>query len=520
MTNVLPAAQRTRRARFCAWSAVLLYLSGSAIAADQFEPIRHSIEQHLIERRVPSVAVAVAKGDRILWEAGFGWADREGRIPATAHTMYSLASISKPLTATALMTLVKAGKISLDKPINDYLGSAKLDARIGDANEATVRRVANHSSGLPEHYQFFYENEPWHRPSIDETILRYGLLMTPPGEHYQYSNLGYGILSSVISRISGRAFADYMREEVFLPLGMTHSSVGVEPSLSAYVAVRYGRDGLPIPQYETTHDGASAIYASAHDLIRFGMFHLKAHLSDQTAILSDEMIDAMHAPTVSEGDDKGYGVGWETRPVSGYLLLMHDGDMPGVRTELRLVPSERLVVVVLCNAEDRLAPIVADEIMQAMLRKWKSPNASASIPRPAFVPPPELIGVWKGDISTFASKIPITVRVRDSGDVQVEMADQLSSLLNFARFTPDGFLRGITTGDLGIEDAARRPYVLGLNLKLRNGHVLNGAVTARADESGVIPTYGLYPRVSGQPAPERVQARAFVLAQWAELTKQ
>jgi hypothetical protein len=131
-----------------------------------------------------------------------------------------------------------------------------------------------------------------------------------------------------------------------------------------------------------------------------------------------------------------------------------------------------------------------------------------------------LIGVWKGDVSTFASKIPITVRVRDSGDVQVELADQLTSLLNFARFTPGGFLRGITTGDLGIEDGVRRPYVFGLNLKLRNGHVLNGAVTARADESGVIPTHGLYPQISGQPPPEHVQARAFVLAQWAELTKQ
>jgi CubicO group peptidase (beta-lactamase class C family) len=520
MNNLLPAAQRTRRARICALSLVLLYLSGSAIAADQFEPIRRSIEQHLVERRVPSVAVAVAKGDRILWEAGFGWADRERRIPATAHTMYSLASISKPLTATALMTLVKAGKISLDKPINDYLGSAKLDARIGDANDATVRRVANHSSGLPEHYQFFYENEPWHRPSMDETILRYGILMTPPGEDYRYSNLGYGILSSAISRVSGRTFADYMRDEVFLPLGMTHSSVAIEPSLSAYVAVRYGRDGLPVPQYETTHDGASAIYASAHDLVRFGMFHLKAHLPDQAAILSDELIDAMHAPTMSEGDNKGYGVGWETRSGSGNLLLMHDGDMPGVRAELQLVPSERLVVVVLCNAEDRLAPLLADEIMQAMLRKWKSPNAPSSSPTPAFVPPPELIGVWKGDISTFASKIPIILRVRESGDVQVALADQLTSLLNFARLTPDGFLRGITTGDLGIEDATRRPYVLGFNLKLRNGHVLNGAVTARADESGVIPTYGLYPQLSGQLAPERVQARAFVLAQWAELTKQ
>ena len=72
------------------------------------------------------------------------------------------------------MTLVAAHKIDLDRPVDDYLGSAKLRARIGSARDATVRRVANHSAGLPEHYQFFYEDEPWRRPSMDETILRFG----------------------------------------------------------------------------------------------------------------------------------------------------------------------------------------------------------------------------------------------------------------------------------------------------------------------------------------------------------
>jgi hypothetical protein len=75
-------------------------------------------------------------------------------------------------------------------------------------------------------------------------------------------------------------------------------------------------------------------------------------------------------------------------------------------------------------------------------------------------------------------------------------------------------------GSLGIKDAARRPYFLGLTLKLRNGNVLNGAITARANDQAVVPTNGLYPSVAGQPAPDRIQANAFILAQWAELTKQ
>ena len=121
----------------------------AADGADQFDPVRERIAKGLVDTNLPSIAVAVARDGQIIWEQGFGWADRENRVPATEHTTYSLASISKPITATGLMVLRQRGKIDLDKPANDYLGEAKLVARVGDAAGATVRRVANHTSGLP-----------------------------------------------------------------------------------------------------------------------------------------------------------------------------------------------------------------------------------------------------------------------------------------------------------------------------------------------------------------------------------
>lgn len=108
-------------------------------AADRFEDVRQFIRTELVEQALPSIAVAVAVDGRIVWEQGFGWADRERRILADEHTSYSLASISKPITATGLMTLVQAGRIDLDKPVNDYLGNAKLVSRVGEARDATVR---------------------------------------------------------------------------------------------------------------------------------------------------------------------------------------------------------------------------------------------------------------------------------------------------------------------------------------------------------------------------------------------
>jgi CubicO group peptidase (beta-lactamase class C family) len=513
-------SRRSINRRSSACAALMLLVFGTTHAVDRVERLRRFAESQVIERQVPSVAIAVAKDGKFLWEQGFGWADRERRIPATANTMYSLASTSKPVTATALMTLVRAGAVDLDHPINEYLGNAQIRAAIGDAAAATVRRVANHSSGLPEHYQFFYANEPWRTPTPEETIARYGVLMTVPGEQYQYSNLGYGILSYMISLRSGEPFGDYVRKHVFLPLGMIRSAVGLEPSLADFVAVRYGRDGLPIPPYETDHPGASEVYASAHDLARFGMFHLKEHLADQVAILPDSLIDVMHKPTMSVGEGRGYGVGFEIRETAGYTVISHDGDMPGVRTELRLIPSERLVVVVLANAEDRITPIVADEIMRVFLPKWQATENVTAAPRSDFVPPLELVGAWVGHVVADNSRTPIVLHVQADGVVRVKVGDQLETLLNDARLSKDGMLQGVTTGDIGFEDEVRRPHILGFKLKLREGGVINGATTTRTDSSEVVPTHDLFPSVAGSPRPTRVQARAFVLAAWAELVKQ
>ena len=502
--------------------AMTIMCAGSttpAMAADRFDMIRDAIPAMLAERKAPSVAVAVAKDGKIIWEQGFGLANKERRIPASADTSYSLASISKPLTGAALMTLVRDGKVDLDRPINDYLGDAKITARIGDVRAATVRRVANHSSGLPTHYQWFYVNEPWRRPSPDETIRRYGALMSPPGEKFEYSNLGYGILSTMIAHVSGKSFHDTMRDNVFAPLGMTHSSVDMDPDLKPFEAIRYDTEGQPIPPYQTDHEGASAIYTSVHDLVRFGMFSLKEHVPDQRQILADGQIDEMLTPTVTEPNGAGYGVGWERTKRSGYDVYAHTGGMTGVATEFRIVPSQKLVVVVFCNAEDYDFPaIIADRIMAVMIPHWQAPPAQPAAVNVPFAS--QLAGTWKGTVSTYQADIPLTLTIMPSGDVHAKLGEQWEALVNRPHLTSTGFFRGIFTGTLNLPDGVRRPHVLGLNLKLRSGNVMNGEITARADIRGVMPTNGLYPSVDGQPAPTRVQTDAFLLAQWAELKKQ
>jgi hypothetical protein len=332
--------------------------------------------------------------------------------------------------------------------------------------------VAGHTAGLPLHYHFFYADEPYRPPPMEETIRRYGILVTPPGERYEYSNLGFGILGHVIARAAGVPYADFMRQNVFLPLGLTHTSVHVGAGLNRYAAERYGTDGLRLPPYGFDHDAASAVYASVHDLVRFGMFHLKAHLPDQRRILTDEAIDQMQRGS-------GYGIGWSLSERSGYAVVQHAGSMGGVSTLLMLVPGEKIAVAAVCNASGSLAAEAAHRAIATLLPKWDarvSSTHAAPVEPPAWQPPPELIGSWSGRLVTWKAEHPFTMRVLESGDVHVRLGAQLRTLLNGVVFE-GGVLRGRMHGEVGTEDAGRTRHFLQLALTLR-GAVLNGPATS------------------------------------------
>jgi CubicO group peptidase (beta-lactamase class C family) len=482
----------------------MLLLQCSGLGAEEsFDPIRAQIEKARREENIPAIAVAVARHGKILWQEGFGWADRENRIPANEHTMFSLASISKPITATGLMILVQAGKIQLDRPINDYLGTAKLQARVGNARDATVRRVAAHTSGLPMHYQFFFADEPYRRPSMDETILRYGNLVTAPGQHYTYSNLGYGVLGYVIERVSGLSYAQFMRKELFLKLGMMHTSIDLAPGLDKFQAIRYDSNGTPLPFYDFDHPGASAVYASVHDLVRFGMFHLQDRLPDQSAVLSDASIVQMR-PTVAgdAAEERDRGIGWYSADDTeyGYQVVSHSGGMPGVCTTLDLVPSEHIAVVVLSNTDcaDAIAAI-RDSIFKALLPAWQNNNDAEAPPEAGTRNDIEkLRGVWEGSVHTYAAELPLRMEYLQDGDVHVRLGDQQMTLLNDARFE-NNRLTGTMTGNIHTGDANRHPdYILRFALR-RQDNVLSGGVIATSSR--------------------RDARHDFATTQWAELRK-
>lgn len=408
-----------------AWLLLLVFITSRACrSADQFDPIRERIRHELASGRVPSIALAVARDNQILWEEAFGSADLENRIRATPHTIYTLGSTSKPITATALMLLHDRGLLNLDRPINDYLGDAKLHARIGNASGATVRSVAHHTAGLPGYYETFYPDEPNRPPNLDNVILRYGILMTPPGERFHYTNLGYSILGSVISRVSGKDYADFLHDEMFLRLGMSHSDVGTTPSLDQYRAIRYLLDGSRLPNYTTCCAAAADVSSSVHDLIRFSMLHMKVRLPDQGTLLSDRAINEMQHSTVQMGNDL-YGIGWViSRDSKGRRRISHGGAGAGLNAQLTLIPDEKLAVAVLVNTHvDRhVAGEIADATLNALLREPPEENRPAaplsnevaSARNPAL--PGELLGAWAGVVNTHKRNVPVTLWFQASGE--------------------------------------------------------------------------------------------------------
>jgi len=435
-------------------------------------PEQEWIDREFAASGTPSLTMVVAQDGRFLWERSWGWADKEKRILATPQTMYSLASISKPITATGLMVLVERGQIDLDKSIDDYLGATKLRAYVGDAQQATVRRVANHTAGLPIHENFFYADEDRHLPPFTETIRRYGILVRPPGERFEYSNLGYGLLEQAIAQTSRQNFAAFMRREVFEPLGLSRMAFGVPPGMQKETAARYALTGSPLPFYDFDARGASAFYASAHDLARFAFLSLGTLEAGQTRILNGASLAAMTQPTTANSP---FGIGWQLYDRSKSRVVFATGYMSGVGTIIITIPAKRFVVVGLCNAGTDFPVRVALEITRRAF-----PDLGFTPPFGPPPPPPEpipntLVGDWVGEVVTHNGRRRFHLWIQVGGDVYAQLGDQPRVQVSNAQWS-GGQLIGSFSRDIGV-DGLSSSQRLGFMLTPRS-ELLDGPITA------------------------------------------
>jgi CubicO group peptidase (beta-lactamase class C family) len=291
-----------------AWGVALAPSQGEKLDIEGF---RTRIRKILADGAAPSVAVAVARNGQIVWSEAFGFADREARVPATVDTPYSIASLTKPFTATALMILVERQQAALDAPLERYLGPLNRPG-VSTPAEVTLRRVLGHVGGFPIHFQYFFDDHPERPSSFADTMRCYGAEIQKPGGGYTYSNLGYGALGETVARMSGQRYADFLAREVFAPLGLKQASVPERADEATKAAKRYGRDGSVLPFFVTDFQGGSAVFASVEDVVRFGSFHAGALMAGQRAVLTPASLEAMQQK--GTGD---YGLGWSVNHTCG-----------------------------------------------------------------------------------------------------------------------------------------------------------------------------------------------------------
>lgn len=384
------------------------------------DAVRARINALVAEKKVPSMAVAVVHRGKIVWEEGFGWADVEKRIPATPETVYTLASVGKSITATAVMVLAARGALRLDDPVTKHV--RPRGRRTGGDRRATIRQLLTMRGGVGHMWWHHWLDDTGPVPTNAEVVDAFGAECLPPGANYHYSNLSYGLLQEVVESVSRKPFAEFLAAEVFGPLGMEGASLRAPRDLGPNDARSYEAGGGKVLPYWYSDPLAGAGYrASVHDLAKFAMLHLKEAGGARPAGITDAAIDELHRPAPGFP----YGCGWASiEDESGRWTLISNGGIVGSTSMLKLVPSEQLAVVCLTNVatEDRITDTIADEIIAAYVPKYrKSMKIPGGVEPVPFAGDAERAGTWKGTVISADRRAPFSLIVGRDGKLTLSI---------------------------------------------------------------------------------------------------
>lgn len=332
---------------FLCWTAAAA--QAPSLSAEKIARIDAAVTALMSKRNIPGLSVALVVDDQLAWSKAYGMADIEQAVPVKAETVFRLASTSKPLTAVAVMQLVERGKIDLDAPIQKY-----VPAFPEKSAPITARQLLGHLSGV-RHYKGDEYDSTRHYPTLTASldIFKDDPLQHEPGAKYTYTTYGYTLLGAAIEGASGMAYADYMREHVFKPAGMTNTRADSVFDIIPNRTRGYGKTrrtegdirnaGLADTSYKIPGGG---IVSTAEDLARFAIALRRGTL------LKEETVAQMYArQKTSDGKETDYGLGWYVGERNGKAEAWHGGVQQGTTGTLRVLPSDRAAVAILTNLE-------------------------------------------------------------------------------------------------------------------------------------------------------------------------
>ncbi len=341
--------------------------------AEEIKMIEDCVKKEMERLKIPSLSIAFYKDD-FLWKKSFGYADLELKIPANPDTRYRLASISKPITAVGILRLVQEGKLDLDDEVQKYVPYFPRKRW-----PITIRHLLGHLSGI-SHYRNYDEEGHFTKHFTTEesiAVFKDWELESEPGTKYNYTTYGFNLLGAVIEGASGKPYAEYMRENVWKPLGMTNTTMDIADDIIENRASGYRRINGEVKNCEfvdiSSRFAGGGIRSTATDLI-----NLSRGL-DEGKVLSKENQLMMYTSMVTkEGHVTGYGMGWGVDFIQGFWNVSHGGGQQGTSTHLLRFPGEKFAVAVMCNEENqntsRYSYLVSALILGAFPYRMEAPS--------------------------------------------------------------------------------------------------------------------------------------------------
>lgn len=331
--------------------------------------IEAAIARFMATNTVPGVSVAVVEDGAYEWSAGFGMADLENFVPATPQTLYRLASISKPITATAAMLLWQRRKLDLDAPVQQYCPAfPQKDAPI------TTRQILGHLGGI-RHYKSDSQDDPelGNTHHFDDTVQS-GLkffaadpLVAKPGTSFHYSTQAFTLVGCVLEGASGEKYVDFVHKNVLQPAGMAHTRpddrFAVVPYRTRFYQKQKSGEVLNADFLDSSYKiPGGGWLSSADDMAQFAVALLNDRLLQRAT--RDLMWTSLKA---TDGKETAYALGWGTGKDLGVPDVGHGGGQQGTSTYIMMVPERRAGVVVLMNLESAGASALATELMKILL---------------------------------------------------------------------------------------------------------------------------------------------------------
>ncbi len=338
---------RTRRPSLCLELGLLLLFCRAGLAQDSTiaSSVSEYVKAEMQRQHIPGLSLLVAKGGKIVFAEGFGFANVELQVPVKPETIFQSGSVGKQFTATAVMMLVEDGKVSLEDPLSKYFKDAPKAW-----NGVTVRELLSHTAGFGDYPKDFDFRKDWTEDELLKLAERIPLAYQP-GTKWAYSNFGYLTLGILIHRVTGKFYGDFLQERIFHPLEMNSTRIISEADIIPNRAAGYRlvkgelkNQEWVAPMINTTADGS--LYFSTIDLAKWD-----AALYTEGLLKKSSFNQMWTIAKLKDGQpNKGhYGFGWFIDDRQGHRCIHHDGAWQGFETAIDRYVDDRLTVVALSN---------------------------------------------------------------------------------------------------------------------------------------------------------------------------